>query len=230
MKHLVVPGLLVAALAAAGPADAQTCNGMPMRGRGAVAATYLRGDAAETPLELEQYGGGAVVQIPGWSPFQTRHAVRVEARYGDAAAEQRQNGILVTRFPGHQYGVAAGYTVDVLPHSYVGQYVICLNAGADASHWDIDGQSGTVFTIPADLSFGVDLHGGTFGVTPHAGFGAFWHHTAGDTPLGRVERSGFKPWGEGGIGLTVGPMHVDASVRHEFKVRRRARFAMGWSF
>ncbi|MBX6365739.1 MAG: hypothetical protein IRZ00_17970 [Gemmatimonadetes bacterium] len=229
MKHLVVAGLLLAVLAA-GRVDAQTCNGLPIRGRGAVAASYLRGDAAETPLELAQYGGAAVVQIPGWSPFHTRHAVRVEARYGDATAEQRQNGTLVTRFPGHQYGAAAGYTVDVLPQSYVGDYVICLNAGADASHWEIDGQSGTVFTIPAGLTFGVDLHGATVGVAPHAGFGAFWHHAAGDTPLGRVERSGVKPWGEGGVGVTVGPMHADASVRHEFKVSRRARFTMGWFF
>lgn len=230
MKQILGSGLLLSALVAAHPLHAQTCNGMPMRGRGAVAATYLNGDAAETPLELKQYGGAVLYQIPGWSPFHTRHAVRVEGRYGDASAEERLNGLVVSRFPGHQYGASAGYTVDVLPHSYVGQYVVCLNAGADASHWDIDGESGTVFTIPADLSFGIDLHRGAFGVTPHVGFGAFWHHASGDTPLGPVQRSGFKPWNEGGIGVTVGPMHVDAAVRHEFKVRERGRITVGWFF
>jgi len=230
MKHLVLPGLLLAALGGAAPLHAQACNGLPLRHRGVVAGTYLNGTAAETPLQLEQYGAAVVYQLPGRSPWGTHQAVRLDGRYGDAAAERKLNGLLVDRFPGHQYGASAGYTVDVLPSSYVGQYVVCLNVGADASHWDIDGESGTVFSLPAGLSFGIDLHRGAVGILPHASFGGFWFKATGDTPLGHVQRDGFKPWSEGGLGVTLGPAHVDATIRHEFKTRERGRITVGWFF
>lgn len=220
--------LLITLAAAAGPAAGQACNGLPFRGRGLVAASYLAGDAADSPYALHEYGGTVVRQLPGWSPFATHHLLRFDATGGRASLDTLAPATgLVTRIGGGGGALGGSYTVDVLPGSYAGDYAICASAAVQGQWWNVGGFTASAVTVPVWLSFGGPLRVGTAGVSAHAGFGAYWRTVSGDGPQGSLARRGLRPWGDAGAGLLLGPARLDATVRHEFRTRQRVVVTFG---
>ncbi len=224
--------LVLAALAvgAASPAAGQVCNGLPFRGRGIVAASYLSGEAADSPFALRELGGSYVRQLPGWSPLETHHALRIDAAFGRASFDT----LAAPGMPGHFAGsggmVGASYTLDVLPSSYGGDYTVCVSAGLQRQWWRVSGSNGGGVVLPVWLSFGAPLQAGPIGVFPHVSVGAYGRLVSGQGPLRPVRERGFRPWGDAGVGFILGPARIDAAVRHEFQARERAVLTIATPF
>ncbi len=215
--------ILITAAAAASPAAGQVCNGLPFRGQRMVAASYLTGDAADSPYSLRELGATGVYQLPGWSPFGTHQLLRVEAAGGRASLEgpgPTAGTLVQVRGNGGMLGLS--YTIDVLPSSYAGDYAICVSAGLQRQWWWVSGSSGGGMILPVWLSFGAPLRAGPTGLFPHAALGAYARDVAGDSQQGRVESHGVRPWGDVGLGFFLGPARIDAALHHEFRTRQRA--------
>ncbi len=221
--HRILMAAVLVVGGAASPAVGQVCNGLPFRGRGIVAASYMDGDAADSPYALHQYGGILVHQLPGWSPLGTHQVVRIEGMVGRASLDSLVVATgSATHFAGSGGTAGASYTVDVLPASYAGEYVLCLSAGVQGQWWHVTGMDGGGVTLPVWLSFGAPLRRGPTGFFPHASFGAYWRTVTGQAPAGPVRSHGVLPWADAGVGLLLGRTRVDAVIRHELRARERA--------
>ncbi len=219
--RLVAVTLAVAALALAAPARGQVCEGLPFRGTAAVAATYLSGDAADGPYAVRQLGGILVRQLPGWSPLGTHQALRLEAAGGQASWHTPPQAPLPAGFEGLGARARLGYTLDVLPNSAVGSYVVCASAALEGEYWRVGGLGAGGATLPAWLSFGVPLGPSSFAILPHASFGGYLRAISGRTPAGDLRPHGFSPWAELGAGLVARGLSLDLGLRHEFHSRER---------
>ncbi len=210
------------------PAAAQACNGLPFRGRGLLGASYLAGDAADSPYALHELGGMVLRQLPGWSPFGTHHMVRIEASGGAASLDTLAPATGVMTHIGGSGGTAAGsYTVDVLPGSYAGDYSICLSGAVQGQWWTVGGFNAGDLTVPVWLSVGVPVRVKSGGVSAHAGFGAYWRSVSGVGPRGSMAGAGVRPWGDAGAGVLLGPARIDATLRHEVRARERVSVTFG---
>src|SRR5512141_1368846 len=137
---LATGALLLSAAVCALPLAAQVCNGMPFSGHGMVAASYLSGDAADSPYTVRQYGAELVHQLNAWTPLGTHQLIRLEGAAG-RASEDIPRGLNLP--PDHVGGSGASaglaYTLDVLPGSYAGPYVICLSSAVQGQWWRVAG-------------------------------------------------------------------------------------------
>ncbi len=226
-RGILILGVVAGVGAAAPPAAAQVCNGLPFRGRGIVAASYLSGDAADSPFALREYGASVTRQLPGWSPLGTHHVVRLEGGLGRASFDTLTAAAGPAHFAGSGGSLGGSYTLDVLPGSYTGEYVVCVSGGLQGQWWRVAGLNGGGVTLPVWLSFGVPLRLGPTGIFPHAGFGGYWRAVTGNAPDGSVRARGFRPWGEVGAGLLLGPARLDGALRHEFRTRERLVVTLG---
>ena len=116
--------------------------------------------------------------------------------------------------------VGGSYTLDVLPASCAGEYVLCPSGGLQGEWWRVSGMSARGMTLPLWLSFGAPLRLGVMGIFPHASFGGYARLVTGEVPSGALRSRDLRPWGD--AGLLLGPAAVDASIRHEFRTRERA--------
>lgn len=223
--------LFLAALAVPVAARAQVCNGLPFRSEGGVVGTYVSGDASDTPYHVRQYGGSIVQQLPFWTPFGTHHAIRLDGVGGTAdwTGKLAPTDLVDSHFGGHQGSGGISYTMDILPQSVAGSYVICLSAGVQGVWWRVEDMQGRGLTAPFWLSFGVPLRVGAFGANPHASFGGYYRKVTGEAPVANVLTRGFRPFGDAGVGLMIGPLRVDGTVRHEFRTRSRGMVSFGFA-
>ncbi len=226
-RRALMLGVVAGVAAAAPPAAAQVCNGLPFRGRGIVAASYLSGDAADSPFALREYGASVTRQLPGWSPLATHHVVQLEGGAGRASFDTLTAGAGPTHFAGSGGSLGGSYTLDVLPGSYIGDYVLCISGGLQGQWWRVSGLNGGGLTVPLWLSFGAPLRLGPTGVFPHAAFGGYWRAVTGEAPYRSVRAHGLRPWSEAGVGVLLGPTRLDGAVRHEFRTRERLVLTLG---
>lgn len=221
MRSLMVAAVFAAGTLAGAPAHAQTCQGVPFHGSGAVVATYLSGDAADGPYAVRQYGGALVRQLPWWTPLGTHQALRLEASAGEARWHSPPLMQPPTSFDGEQASGGLTYTADVLPSSAVGSYAVCASAAIQGEYWRVDGLRAGGVTLPIWLSFGLPLGSSSMAVVPHASFGGYLRVFSGNTPDGTLQARGIRPFAETGTGLVLRAVRLDAFVRHEFKSRER---------
>ena len=226
-RGIVAAGVLLAGAAAATPAAAQLCNGLPFRSRGIVAASYLTGDAADSPYVLREYGASVARQLPGWSPFGTHQVVRAQGGVGRASFDTLTAATGPAHFAGNGGSVGVSYTVDVLPASVTGEYVLCLSGGLQGQWWHVAGLGAGGVAAPIWLSFGAPIRLGSLALFPHGSFGAYWRAVTGQAPDGPVRERGVRPWSDTGAGLMLGRARLDAVLRHELDTRERVVFSFG---
>lgn len=184
MKNLVVLALAVVVLSPA-VLDAQACRGFMSNGT-TVAPTMLRGDWAGT-AEVTFDAYGAVVSRALGDRYNAGFS-------GYSATVYSTDGSEPTAWAGE--ALISRSMVD----SYVNQQVVCLNAGIAAQGVD---QQDVELAVPASLSFGVEMDGGRFSVTPHGLVGArFVFNNGVDSRLD----VGF------GLALRVGPIVTGAAL------------------
>jgi hypothetical protein len=184
MKNVLVLALAVAVFSPA-LLDAQACRGFATN-HTTVAPTMLRGDWAGTAgVTFDAYGG--VVSRPLSDRYNAGFS-------GYGATVFAMDGTEPTAWAGE--ALVSRSMVD----SYLNQQVVCLNAGIAAQGVD---QDDVEFAVPASLSFGVEMDGGRFSLTPHGLVGARFVLDDGVDPRLDV---GF------GLALRFGPVVTGAAL------------------
>jgi hypothetical protein len=184
MKNLVVLALAVVVLSPA-VLDAQACRGFATHGT-TVAPTMLRGDwAGIAATTFDAYG--AVVSRPLGDRYNAGFS-------GYSATVFTMDGSEPTAWAGE--ALVSRSMVD----SYLNQQVVCFNAGLAAQGLD---QADVELAVPASVSFGVEMDGGRFSITPHGLVGARFVLDDGVDPRLDV---GF------GLALRVGPIVTGAAL------------------
>ncbi len=184
MKTLVTL-TLAALLLAPAVLDAQACRGFSTQGTN-MAPTMVRGDwAGSAGVTFDAYGG-------------------VVSR---SVGEKYNGGVsffsgTATLGDGTEPGAWGAETVlsRSMVETYLNQQVVCVNLGVAAQDLDVDDVQ---LAVPASLSFGIELDGGWFSLTPHGLAGARF-----------VIDDGVDPRLDVGFGMTVrmGPVTTGASV------------------
>jgi hypothetical protein len=184
MKSLAVLTLAVIVLSPA-VLDAQACRGFATNGT-TLAPTMLRGD----------WAGPAGVTFDAYGAVMSRSlGDRYNAGFsGYSATVYSTDGSQPTAWAGE--ALVSRSMVD----SYVNQQVVCLNAGIAAQGVD---QEDVELAVPTSVSFGVEMDGGLFSITPHGLVGARFIIADGVDPRLDV---GF------GLALRVGPVVTGAAL------------------